>query len=204
MSGVDDREAVFRELFGEPAAAYDDPELPGVQVRRFFGPVAKGHPRYDVWVTVGMSDRPMQNPDGDNVRRELISTPSRVATRRRHAVPGPTSHRRERVHRPVAHHQGRRDLFAGGDVDAELPHVVLLSPLLRHHAALGESLEIDGDSVEFLWPVPISAANTRWSRRRTASTPSWTSSPTTNTLDLRPGRKSYVNSGSRDPSDLAR
>ena len=49
-------------------------------------------------------------------------------------------------------------LFARGDVDTELPHVVLLAPLLRHHAALRESLEIDGDSVEFLSPLPISAA----------------------------------------------
>lgn len=159
MSGVDDREAVFRELFGEPAAAYDDPELPGVQVRRFFGPVAKGHPRYDVWVTVGMSDRPMQNPDGDNVRRELIF----------YAEPGGdyVAAMQFLARLPVAENayidqshtiKGAGILFAGGDVDAELPHVVLLSPLLRHHAALGESLEIDGDSVEFLWPVPISAA----------------------------------------------
>jgi hypothetical protein len=159
MSGVDDREAVFRELFGEPAAAYDDPELPGVQVRRFFGAVAKGHPKCDVWVTVGMSDRPMQNPDGDNVRRELIfyATPGGdyvAAMQFLARLPAAENAYIDQSHTI----RGAGILFAGGDVDTELPHVVLLAPLLRQHAALGESLEIDGDSVELLWPVPISAA----------------------------------------------
>jgi hypothetical protein len=36
--------------------------------------------------------------------------------------------------------------------------VALLAPLLRHHRALGDELEIEDVQVEFLWVVPITQA----------------------------------------------
>jgi hypothetical protein len=53
---------------------------------------------------------------------------------------------------------GGAEALLSEDPNITLPHLVLMSTLLRHHQRLPDELEIDGCPVEFLWVVPISDA----------------------------------------------
>jgi hypothetical protein len=60
---------------------------------------------------------------------------------------------------------GAEALLAEEPPSIELPHLVLLSPLLRAHRQLSELFAVDGAPVELLWVVPISAEEHALKRR---------------------------------------
>ena len=109
----------------------------------------------------------MTSDDGEPIRRELIF----------YAPPGgdfaqplatvarfPASTARRSISRTASRCTARsfcrrrRGAAVSEDPNITLPHLVLMSPLLRHHQRLPDELEIDGCPVEFLWVVPISRA----------------------------------------------
>lgn len=163
------RDAAYAQVFGSEHQAFadDDEGHPPIEVRRYTGAPVPGGPVCDTWVTVGMSDVAMKADDGASLRRELIFYAQSGGD---YAVPL----------RAIASYPFENDtflehghsiqtfgtLFSPGGAEAllaeepssvELPHLVLLSPLLRSHRRLSELLAIDGAPVELLWVVPISA-----------------------------------------------
>jgi hypothetical protein len=145
----------------------DGAESPEIEVRRYTGRPARSGPVCDVWVTSGMSDLPMTGDEGEPIRRELIF----------YAAPGgdfaqplatvarfPAEYSTSLDHSHSIQMYGAFFLPGGAvallsdDPNITLPHLVLMSPLLRHHQRLPDELEIDGCAVAFLWVVPISRA----------------------------------------------
>jgi hypothetical protein len=112
------------------------------EVRRYTGRPARSGPVCDVWVTSGMSDIPMTSDEGEPIRRELIF----------YAAPGgdfaqplatvarfPAEYGTSIDHSHSIQMYGAFFLPGGAaallsdDPNITLPHLVLMSPLLRHH-----------------------------------------------------------------------
>jgi hypothetical protein len=115
-----------------------------------------------------MSDFAMTGDDGEAVRRELIFYASSggdyahalVAVARfpfEHATFLDHAHS-IRYYGALFTPGGTEALLSDDPLRAPLPHVALLTPLLKHHRTLGDDLAIDGVPVELLWVVPITQA----------------------------------------------
>jgi hypothetical protein len=180
MADAERRDEAYERLLGSDFDAYvDDQGKPKIEARRYSATPVTGGPLCDVWVTSGMSDAAMTGEDGEPFRRELIfyappggdyarpliavaQFPFENATSLDHShsiqmfgaffVPG-----------------GAEALLADEPLAVELPHVFLLSPLIRRHQRLNDELVIQGSPVEFLWVVPISAAEHTLKKRHGAS-----------------------------------
>lgn len=168
MSGGRERDRAYEAVIGGAYDSFTDgAESPQIEVRRYTGRPARSGPLCDVWVTSGMSDIPMTSDEGEPIRRELIF----------YAAPGgdfaqplatvarfPAEYSTSIDHSHSIQMYGAFFLPGGAaallsdDPNITLPHLVLMSPLLRHHQRLPDELEIDGCRVEFLWVVPISRA----------------------------------------------
>ncbi len=168
MVNAGPREAIYAKVFGPDCERFADPEgRPAIEVLRYTGAPVAGAPVCDVWVTSGMSDRAMQGTDGP-LRRELIFyAPPRgdyvVPLRTVASYPFQNDTFLERGHTiqtfGTLFAPPRERLLATEEAPPiELPHLVLLAPLLRHHRRIREELTLEGCAVEFLWVVPISAA----------------------------------------------
>ncbi len=175
MTASQDRDRAYAAVIGGDYELFTDGgESPEIDVRRYTGRPAKSGPICDVWVTAGMSDIPMTGDDGVPIRRELIF----------YALPGgdfakpmatvarfPAEYSTSIDHSHSIQMYG--SFFLPGGTEAllsdnpsiSLPHLVLLSPLLRQHQRLPDELEIDGCPVEFLWVVPISQAELALKKR---------------------------------------
>jgi len=168
MSGGKDRDRAYEAVIGGVYESFTDgAESPEIEVRRYTGRPARSGPVCDVWVTSGMSDIPMTGEDGRPIRRELIfyaeaggDFAQPLATVARF----PTEYSTSIDHAHSIQMYGAFFLPGGpaallaDEARITLPHVVLMSPLLRHHQRLRDELEIDSCPVEFLWVVPISRA----------------------------------------------
>ncbi len=163
------RDQAYAPLLGDEWEAFpDDTGESQIEVRRYRGVPAKGGPKYDVWVTSGMSDMAMQDDDGDSFRRELIfyAEPNgNFAMPLRALARFPLEHETSLDHGHSVQLYGAFFVPGGAEALASerldqitLPHLVLLAPLLRRHQTLSEELSIAGCPVDFLWVVPISAA----------------------------------------------
>lgn len=169
MEHVGRRDAAYAQVFGTEYQSFGDDEgSPPIEVRRYRGAPVTDGPECDTWVTVGMSDVAMQGEREAQLRRELIfyaptggdySVPMRAIA----SYPFENDTFLEHGHSI----QTFGTLFSPGGAEAllaedpphiELPHLVLLSPLLRSHRRLSELFSIDDAPVELLWVVPISAA----------------------------------------------
>ena len=175
MDPAQARDRAYKKFFGAESESFvDDSETPNesgaptIEVRRYCGRPPKSGSEHDVWVTAGMSDTAMVDDDGNPVRRELIF----------YALPGGDySNALRSIACVPFENQTYLDhghsvgvfgaLFVPGGVDAlmaenmesiALPHVVMLSPLIRKHQELSDELVIDNAPVEFLWVVPVSQA----------------------------------------------
>ena len=134
----------------------------------------EGRP-FDLWVTDGMSDRPMRAPDATRRRRELIfyADPGfdyTIALRSVASLPFENDTFLDFGHtlQVLGHFfvpDGERALIDEAPTPIPLPHIVLLDPLVRSHRALFEALHFEGEAVELLWVVPISVAE--WTLKRT-------------------------------------
>lgn len=169
MTHEGNRDAVYEELFGAEQARFaDDEGSPPIEVRRYRSEPVGDAPAFDTWVTSGMSDVALIDEDGDALRRELVfyAPPGgdyTVGLRAIASYPFENDTYLDHGHSI----QSFGALFVPGGAEAllaenasslELPHLVLLSPLLRRHRQIGEMLEIDGQPLALLWVVPISAA----------------------------------------------
>ncbi len=174
------RDEVYARVFGADCQRYADEEgSPPIEVRRYPGtPVGDG-PRCDTWVTSGMSDVALVDEEGDSLRRELVfyAPPGGDFTVGLRAIASyPFENETYLDHGHSIQSFGT--LFVPGGADAlladdtarvELPHLVLLSPLVRQHRRIGEQLELDGQPLQLLWVVPISAAEHALKRKEGTS-----------------------------------
>lgn len=163
------RDQAYAELFGGEWEAFpDDTGESQIEVRRVGATPMKDGRACDIWVTSGMSDLAMQGEDGDSFRRELIfyaEPGGDFAMALRAVARFPLEHETSLDHGHSVQLYG--SFFVPGGADAlaneelanvSLPHLVLLAPLVRRHQRLNEELVIAGCPVDFLWVVPISAA----------------------------------------------
>ena len=202
MSAAEDRNRAYQAVIGgEYQSFVDGGGSPEIEVRCYTGRPAKSGPVCDVWVTSGMSDVAMNGDDGEPIRRELIFY---APTGGSFAQPLVTVARFPFEHETSIDHShsvqmygaffqpgGVEALLAAGD-DIALPHVVLLSPLLRHHQRLGDELQIDGCPVDLLWIVPISAAELALKKRDGMNALLDLFAQNKHPWIFDPGRKSYV------------
>lgn len=155
---------------GEPARVHEgEPTI--LQIPSSF----EGRP-FDIWITDGMSERPMNAPDPALRRCELVfyAEPGfdyANALRAVTALPfdndafldfGHTIRMLGCFFVPG----GARALVSKGLPDVALPHVVLLDSILGSHRALFDGLRVGGDPVALLWVVPISPGE--WALKRTS------------------------------------
>jgi len=163
------RDQAYAPLLGDEWEAFaDDTGESQIELRRYRGVPPKGGPTHDVWVTSGMSDLAMQDDDGDSFRRELIfyaEPDGDFSMALRALARFPLEHETSLDHGHSVQLYGAFFVPGGAEALASetldqiaLPHVVLLAPLLRRHQTLSEELSIAGCPVDFLWVVPISAA----------------------------------------------
>lgn len=163
------RDSLYTQLFGSaPERFADDEGTPPIEVRRYRSGPSGDTPELDVWVTSGMSDVALVDEDGDSLRRELIFyAPSggdyTVGLRAIASYPFENETYLDHGHSIQSFGAlfmpgGAEALLADDASQIELPHLVLLSPLLRSHRQIGESFAIEGQPLELLWVVPISAA----------------------------------------------
>lgn len=163
------RDQAYAELFGVEWEAFpDDTGESQVEVRRLRATPMKDRRACDIWFTSGMSDLAMQGEDGDSFRRELIfyaEPGGDFAMALRAVARFPLEHETSLDHGHSVQLYG--SFFVPGGAEAlaneelgnvSLPHLVLLAPLVRRHQRLNEELVIAGCPVDFLWVVPISAA----------------------------------------------
>ena len=160
---IEKRDAVYEEFFGPTEKVYHEvmPFVPHIDIYAF----EPGHNDRDFWtlVTSGMSNLPMAVPDdigAEFARAELIFYCNR-----------PEEAYLE-VLRVMAHfpHDNETWFGLGHTVpngnppspffrpNSKLTTLLFLMPLVEPDASLSEHLVIDGDPVNFLWPVPISDA----------------------------------------------
>jgi hypothetical protein len=177
MTNEGRRTEAYAKVFGAECEQFaDDEGSPAIEVRRYTGAPVSGGPVCDTWVSFGMSDVAMQNDDELPLRRELIfyaPTGGNFAVPLRAIASYPFENETYLEHGHSIQTFGT--LFLPGGAEAllaeepppiELPHLVLLSPLLRQHRRLSEELEIEGCAVELLWVVPISAAEHALKRKQ--------------------------------------
>jgi hypothetical protein len=169
MSNAKARDAAYTKVIGREYEGFVDAEgEPRIEVRRYAGKPVKNGPECDVWVTSGMSDVEMTDDDDELIRRELIfyAKPGGNFTNALVSVARfpfendtflETGHS-IRTYGALFLPGGAEALVSEDASSIELPHLVLLSPLLRHHQRLSDELEIEGCPVEFMWVVPISNA----------------------------------------------
>ena len=163
------RDEAYAELLGSEWDAFaDDTGESQIEVRRFRATPMKDGRQCDIWVTCGMSDMSMLDDDGDPFRRELIfyaQPGGDFAMALRAVARFPLEHETSLDHGHSIQLYG--SFFVPGGTEAlasqelesiSLPHLVLLAPLVRRHQRLSEELVIAGCPVDFLWVVPISAA----------------------------------------------
>jgi hypothetical protein len=202
MSAAEARDRAYQAVIGGEYQAFVDREgSPEIEVRRYTGRPARSGPVCDIWVTSGMSDVAMTGDGGEPIRRELIfyaptggSFAQPLVTMARFPFEHDTSiDHSHSVQMYGAFFQpgGVEALLAAGD-DIALPHVVLLSPLLRHHQRLGDELQIDGCPVDLLWIVPISAAELALKKRDGMNALLDLFAQNKHPWIFDPGRKSYV------------
>jgi hypothetical protein len=175
MTASEHRDRAYAAVIGGQYELFTDgSDSPEIQVRRYTGQPAKSGPVCDVWVTAGMSDIPMTGDDGVPIRRELIfyaplggDFAQPLATVARFPVEYSTSidHSHSIQMYGAFFLPGGTEALLSDDASISLPHLVLLSPLLRHHQRLPDQLEIEGCPVEFLWVVPISQAELALKKR---------------------------------------
>jgi hypothetical protein len=169
MSNAKARDAAYSKVIGREYDSFVDNEgEPRIEVRRYAGKPVKNGPECDVWVTSGMSDVEMTDDDDELIRRELIfyakpggSFANALTAVARFPFENDTfleSGHSIRTYGALFLPGGAEALVSDDASSIELPHLVLLSPLLRHHQRLSDELEIEGCPVEFLWVVPISKA----------------------------------------------
>ncbi len=162
------RDLAYGKLFGEAHEAFlDKSEHPTLEVRRYIRATSAEGPACDVWVTSGMSNFLLVGDGGERLRRELLFY-------------APEGGNFVQPLAAVARYPFQNDTFlapshgiraygaffaAGGAQSAAkvftqiaLPHLVLLEPPVANERKLGTELVIEGSSVEFLWVVPVSAA----------------------------------------------
>jgi hypothetical protein len=176
MSHQGARDAAYETVIGGEFARFAAEEaVPAIEVRRYRGKPVRGGPECDVWLTSGMSDVAMKDERGETLRRELIfyAPPGGDYAGALRAVASyPFEDQTFLDHGHSIQTYGT--LFAPRGFEAllsedapavELPHLVLLTPLLRHHRRLSEELVLEGDAVQLLWPVPISVAEHGLKRR---------------------------------------
>jgi len=163
------RDEAFAELLGGEWEAFsDDTGESQIEVRRIRAAPMKDRRVCDIWVTAGMSDIAMLDDGGDPFRRELIfyaQPGGDFAMALRAVARFPLEHETSLDHGHSIQLYG--SFFVPGGAEAlaneeldqiALPHLVLLAPLVRRHQTLNEELSIAGCPVDFLWVVPISAA----------------------------------------------
>lgn len=156
------RDQVYQELFGTEATVSDEvlPMTPHIDVY-IYPPGHAGRSFYTL-VSSGMSDMPMELEKGVDRscrRREIILY-----------CEAPEEEYIDMV-RFLAHFPFRYSTWLGightvpnGDPpqpmfgNSELVAVVLTDPVVRSDSELADKLVLDGDPVEFLWPIPITLA----------------------------------------------
>ena len=163
------RDEAYAELLGGEWQAFpDDTGESQIEVRRIRATPMKDRRVCDIWVTSGMSDMAMLDDDGDPFRRELIfyaEPGGDFAMALRAVARFPLEHETSLDHGHSIQLYGAFFVPGGAEAlasetvdDVSLPHLVLLAPLVRRHQTLSEELVIAGCPVDFLWVVPISAA----------------------------------------------
>jgi hypothetical protein len=163
------RDQAYAELFGDEWESFpDDTGESQIEVRRIRATLMKERRECDIWVTSGMSDMTMLGDDGEAFRRELIfyaEPGDDYAMALRAVARFPLEHETSLDHGHSIQLYGSFFVKGGAEALANdalavitLPHLVLLAPLVRRHQRLNEELVIDGCPVDFLWVVPISAA----------------------------------------------
>jgi hypothetical protein len=156
------REQVYEEFFGTEATVSHEvlPMTPHIDVY-IYPPGHAGRPFYTL-VSSGMSDMPMEIEEGVDRscrRREIILY-----------CEAPEEEYIDMV-RFFARFPFRYSTWLGaghtvpnGDPpepmfeNSELVAVVLTGPVVRSDSELADKLVLDGDPVQFLWPIPITGA----------------------------------------------
>jgi hypothetical protein len=169
MDDTTRRDQAYAELFGAEWESFpDDTGESQIEVRRVRAAPMPDRRVCDIWFTSGMSDIAMLDDDGDPFRRELVfyaEPGGDYAMALRAVARFPLEHETSLDHGHTLRLYGA--FFVPGGADAlahdrltaiSLPHLVLLAPLVREHQRLNEELTIAGCPVDFLWVVPISAA----------------------------------------------
>jgi hypothetical protein len=163
------RDGAYAELLGGEWQAFaDETGESQIEVRRIRAAPMKDRRVCDIWVTSGMSDMAMLGEGGDSIRRELIfyaHPGGDFAMALRAVARFPLEHETSLDHGHSVRLYGSFFVPGGAEAlanealdDISLPHLVLLAPLVRRHQTLNEELVIAGCPVDFLWVVPISAA----------------------------------------------
>lgn len=174
------RDAAYAKVIGTEVERRTDEEgSPPIEVRRYRGAPVNGVDGFEIWITSGMSDVAMQDDEGRELRRELIfyAPPGgdyEVALRAIASYPFENETYLAHGHSIQTFGTfflpgGAEALLAEEPPHIELPHLVLLSPLIRQHRRVSEEVVIDGCPVELLWVVPISAAEHALKRRAGAN-----------------------------------
>ena len=155
------RNNVYAKLFGEPSRVFETggPHLPRVEVRAYKRR-SKDGAETCAMVTSGMSDLPMNAPEGaEEFRRvELIfycSEPRQEFADTMRFVAHFPHDQNTWIHMGHTIPNGTPPAPFWGS--AVLDTVLLMPTIVTKDRRLPEELVLDGDRVEFLWVVPISA-----------------------------------------------
>jgi hypothetical protein len=150
------RAQVYQEFFGTPQRIDEDTELPRIDVHIYAPPDEERN--WYTLVTSGMSDTPMNVPDGGSgaTRAELILY-----------VWEPTDHLVKRLRWLARTTQGRWVHFGttmnNGNPpqpifpDSKLTCFLFLPTYVEPDATLEQRLSIGGEGVKFLWVVPTTS-----------------------------------------------